>query len=521
MFNKHSLYINAIKNNNSLKLNFKKLEKAEIIDSSQSVFLSKDEILPRDAVHKINALQNEIDKTYISALLLSDDTKLVKRNVSKRLKEYATTNLNNEYDVAVLKNKLFETRHYFEATGIDYIYSIFHVLNLFIEKNPYTNSLISLFFNNKAYIVILNSKGEIVFAKVVEFTSFEDVKNSKFYESDVIGQKLFDEIHFFEVLDNIHSIINEFYSNTNDIFIEEIRLLYTVKQFDDEQIKQIKDQLMLDVFYHPISINEELFELVKDKHQHKSFIVPRKKPSKNSSKIWLTILSIIAVGLIAYLTIPINDLLNENRKKIQEQTVEVKKKFKLPNHIEKNLIAKKRVQDIFDIIPFDVVLKDLEIRKDGSSFHANFLSDDTYIKTMQPQLLKLYNKSSVEFVENKNIIYEGIVENIGAKPISSSMKIYKETYIIDEFIPIIRVTEQLKTLFPKNAKINFKSSFKSDVVTFNYLINMTVTSPMAFYDIVDMLNNELYSIHISYPINFVKTEAGIEMDFILQFHQPK
>ncbi len=91
------------------------------------------------------------------------------------------------------------------------------MLNLFIEKNPYTNSLISLFFNNKAYIVILNSKGEIVFAKVVEFTSFEDVKNSKFYESDVIGQKLFDEIHFFEVLDNIHAIINEFYTNTNDI----------------------------------------------------------------------------------------------------------------------------------------------------------------------------------------------------------------------------------------------------------------------------------------------------------------
>ncbi len=173
------------------------------------------------------------------------------------------------------------------------------------------------------------------------------------------------------------------------------------------------------------------------------------------------------------------------------------------------------------IIPFDVVLKDLEIRKNGSSFHANFLSDDTYIKAMQPQFLKLYNKSSVEFVENKNVVYEGIVENIGTKPISTSMKIYKETYITDEFIPIIRVTEQLKTLFPKNARINFKSSFKSDVVTFNYLINMTVTSPMAFYDIVDMLNNELYSIHISYPINFVKTEAGIEMDFILQFHQPK
>lgn len=522
MFNKQSLYINAIKNNNSLKLNFKKLEKAEIIDSSQSVFLSKDEILPRDAVHKINALQDEIDNTYISALLLSDDTKLVKRNLSKRLKEYATTNLNNEYDVAVLKNKLFETRHYFESTGIDYVYSIFHVLNLFIEKNPYTNSLIALFFNNKAYIVILNKKGDIVFAKVIEFTSFETVKSSRFYESDVIGQKLFDEIHFFEVMDSINSIINEFYENTNDIFIEQIRLLYTVKQFEEEQITQIKDELMLDVFYHPISIDEELFELVKDRHQHKSFIVPRKKPSKNSSKILLTILSIIIVGLVAYLTIPLNDLLNENRKKLEEKTVHVKKKFKLPNHIEKNLIAKKRVSDIFELIPFDVVLKDLEIRKDGSTIHANLLSDDTYIKTLQPQLLKLYEKSTVEFIDNKDIVYEALIENSNTKPFkTTAMKIYEETYITDEFIPIIRVTEQLKTLFPKNARVNFKSSFKSDVVTFNYLVNMTVTSPMAFFDIVDILNNELYSIHISYPISFVKTAGGIEMQFILQFHQPK
>lgn len=215
-------------------------------------------------------------------------------------------------------------------------------------------------------------------------------------------------------------------------------------------------------------------------------------------------------------------MLNENRKKLEEKTVQVKKKFKLPNHIEKNLIAKKRVSDIFELIPFDVVLKDLEIRKDGSTIHANLLSDDTYIKTLQPQLLKLYEKSTVEFIDNKDIVYEALIENSNTKPFkTTAMKIYEETYITDEFIPIIRVTEQLKTLFPKNARVNFKSSFKSDVVTFNYLVNMTVTSPMAFFDIVDILNNELYSIHISYPISFVKTAGGIEMQFILQFHQPK
>ncbi|AXX93392.1 hypothetical protein CPU12_08535 [Malaciobacter molluscorum LMG 25693] len=521
MFGNYSLYIGAIKNNNSLKLDYKKLENGQINESSQSIFISKDEILPRDAVHKINASQKEIDKTYISTLLMSDDTKLVKRNLSKRLKDYATTNLNNEFDIAISKNKLFETRHYFEATGIDYIYSTFHILNSFIEKNPYTNSLIVLFFNNKGYIVILNSKGQIQYAKVVNFTTFESVKNTKFYDNDVIGQKLFDELHFFEVTDTINSVINEFYKTTNDVFIEEIRFLYTVKQLDENQIDEIKNELMLDVFYHPISIEEELFELVKDKRQHKSFIIPRKKRSKNRTKILLTFLSIIIVVLVGYLTIPLKELMQENKALNEKKEVIVQKEFSLPNHVERNLIIKNKVKDIFDIIPFDVVLKQLEITKDTSTITADFLSDDIYIKTMQPQLLKLYKDSKVDFEEKKDVVYHGVIENSGAKQVETKMKIYKETYITDEFIPIIRVTEQLETLFPKDTKINFKSSFKSDVITFNYAVSIVVKDPKVFFDIIDRLNNELYSIHISYPLTFTNTEAGIQIDFILQFHQPK
>ncbi len=521
MFNKYSLYINAIKNTNSLKLDFKKLENSEIIESSQSIFLSKEEILPKDPVHKINAFQKEIACTYVSSLLINDDTKLVKRNLSKKLKDYAITSLNSEYDVVVLKNKLFETRHYFEATGIDYIYSAFHILNLFIEKNPYRSSLIALFFNNRAYIVILNIKGEIVFAKVVEFTTFENVKNSKFYDNDVLGQKLFDEIHHFEVIDTVNSIVNEFYENTNDTFIEEIRLLYTVKQLNEKQIEQLKDEMMIEVFYHPISIEEELFELVKDKHQHKSFIVARKKKNKNTSKIILTILSVIIVALIGYLTIPINEIIKENKKEIEKKEQKIIKQFKLPNHIERNLVVKKRVEELFNSISYDVVLKELEITKDGSKLVAEFLNNDTYIKTMQTEFLKYYENSTIEFLNNQKVVYEGVITNSKAKPVLYSMKIYEETYITDEFIPIIRVTEQLKTLFPKNTKINFKSSFKSDVITFNYLVNFVVDSPTRFFEVVKMLNNELYSIHISYPLSIIKKETGIQLEFILQFHQPK
>lgn len=522
MFNKYSLYINAIKSNNSLKLDYKKLENNQILESNQSTFISKDEILPRDVVHKLNASQTEIDDTYISTFLLSDSSKLIKKQDSKRLKDYSIASLNSEMDVAIAKNRLFETQHYFEATGVDYIYSGFHILNQHIEKNSCINSLITLFFNNQAFIVILNAKGEIVFNRVIELTSFENIKTSNFYDSDVIGQKLYDEVHSLEVLETINSIINEFYETTNNIFIEEVILLYTVKQLTDEQIDQMAEELMLTFSYHPISMEEELFELVRDKRQRKSFIKPRAKPTKSYSKLILTILSVIIFALVIYLIAPMDIFNKQPTKQIQEEKeVEVKREFKLPNHIEKNNLIKKRVDEILEIVPYDVLLKELEIKKDSSKIVANFIKNDIYITTLQPELLKLYKKSKIEYAEPKKVVFEGTIFNEGMNPAKSSLKVYNETYITDEFIPILRVTEQLKTLFPKQTIINFKSSFKSDVVTFNYLVNIVLQNPSQLNTIIEMLNNELYSINISYPVSMVKTDLGLEVEFILQFHQPK
>ena len=45
----------------------------------------------------------------------------------------------------------------------------------------------------------------------------------------------------------------------------------------------MSEDFMIDVTYHPISVDEELFELSKDTYTHKSFIKPRVKP-KNSFK---------------------------------------------------------------------------------------------------------------------------------------------------------------------------------------------------------------------------------------------
>lgn len=135
MFTKESLYINAIKYDTQLKLDYKKLSNNQIVDASNSVFLVNDEILSRDIALKLNASQKEIPSTYISTLLISDTTKLVPKTISSKLKDCEISELNSEFDIAVLKTTLFETKNYFDKTGIDYIYSAFHILNLHLEQN--------------------------------------------------------------------------------------------------------------------------------------------------------------------------------------------------------------------------------------------------------------------------------------------------------------------------------------------------------------------------------------------------
>ena len=85
-----------------------------------------------------------------------------------------------------------------------------------------------------------------------------------------------------------------------------------------------------------------------------------------------------------------------------------------------------------------------------------------------------------------------------------------------------RVTEQLKILMPENSIIKFNTTTSSSNITrFVYNINILVKEPKEFFDVIDILNNELYSIHISYPLSMLKTEAGIEIDFVLVFNQLK
>lgn len=517
MFSKDSLYINAIKYDTQLKLDYKKLSNNEITETNNSVFLVDDEILAHDIAHKLNASQKEINNTYISTLLISDTTKLVPKSISSKLKDCEITELNNEFDIAILKTTLFETKNYFDKTGVDYIYSAFHILNLHLEQNVCKNQLLIFLFNNKAFILILGDDSSIEFNKTVDLPTFESIKKTHFYEDDIAGQKLFDEIYYLELNEIIHNTLNEFYEKSKNIFVEKIVILYAIKELSNEQIEQLSEELLLPIDYHPINIDEEVFELSKDKHLKKSFIKPRKKAKKtNFNNLFILVFFLVAFFGIYKIFMNIED--NQEIKK-----EEVKKLIKLPDHVNINDKIEKRIKLIFQRIPYDIVLKNLKLEKDSLEINATLLADDTFIKSVKPSLDDIYKKIDIKVEDDKKNMIEGKITAFEVLKLDDIVyKTYSDKYITDEFLPISRVSEQLKILFPGDTIIKFSSSKNDDITKFFYSVNMLVKSPTEFFNTIKMLNNELYSINIMYPVIMTKNEdAFLEIEFNLVFNQPK
>ncbi len=530
MFTKESLYINAVKYNNQLKLDYKKLSNEEISSTDNSVFLvDNDSVLPLDIALKLNSSQSEIDNTYISTLLINDTTKLVPKVLSSKLKDCEIAAFNNDFDIAVLKTTLFETKNYFVKTGIDYIYSAFHLINLHIDKNVSRSEIIVFLFNSKAFIVILDANGIIVHNTILDLACFDTIKKTHFYEDDIDGQKLFDEIYYLELNEIIHNTLNAFYEKKSNTFVEKVTILYVLKQLTEEQTKQLSEDLLLKVEYHPINIDEDIFELSKDKHLKKSFVKPRKKKKKRDYTNLYIFLFILLVGFISYqvyLKVDFKSLYSDYFKKevVIEKAQNVKKienVLELPNHITLNDKIEQKVKAVLETIPNDMYIKELKIDKDVLELKGHILKESTFNDSLKPNLDKLYRDVTyTSLVPDKKINIDSVIFAKREIELSKTYKFYNKQYLTDEFMQLDRVTEQLKILMPVGSIIKLNTTTSSSSITrFMYTVNILIKEPKEFFDVIEVLNNELYSIHISYPLSMVKTPAGIEAEFILVFNQ--
>ena len=195
MFKKETMFINVVKQNNNLKVEYKKYINNKEISEDNSTLLLDGDILPDNIVQKLNNLQNENALSYISTLLLSDTTKLITKSISPKVKDCEIINFNDTYDIVVLKTTLFETQNYFGKTGIDYIYSAFHIMNAHIQKQSSKNELLFFIYNDRAYILIVDKNSKIFYNEVVDFLIFDAVKKNNFFEDNLEVQKLFIELY--------------------------------------------------------------------------------------------------------------------------------------------------------------------------------------------------------------------------------------------------------------------------------------------------------------------------------------
>lgn len=523
MFTKESLYINAIKYDSQLKLEYKKLNNEEIVGMDSSTFKVEKDVLSPDITQKIIASKEEIPTTFISTLLINDTTKLVPKSLSDKLKDCEIAKFNNEYDIVVLKNTLFETKNYFAKTGIDYIYSAFHIMNAHIEKNVSRNELLMFLFNEKAFILILNQAGIIEHNEIVDLPTYDTVKKTHFYEDDLEGQKLFDELFYLELSEIIQKTINDFYAKKSGIFVEKVNILYVLKQLTNDNVEQLSKDLMLKVSYHPINIDEEVFELSRDKHIQKSFIKPNKKKKKRDFKpLYIALITILIIlAVYKYFSFMTSE---EPYEEVKVEKKVVDGNVSLPDHVRRNDEIEQRIKAVFSIIPNDVILKEMKMDSNNLELKAILEKEHSFSKEFKQSFDAIYKstQSKVLDPQKKENIDSIITSKVPLALNNVEYKKFSKEYLTDELIPLERVTEQLKILMPENTIIKYLTTTEKDgVLTFKYAINILVKKPKEYFNLVNTLNNELYSINMVYPVSMTKTAIGLEVEFGLEFNQIK
>lgn len=529
MFNKESQYVNIVQYNNQIKINYRKFDETKPLLNQDSTFVSYDKILPQDIGVKINDWKEHNYKTYLTSICIDKQEHLFPKHEAKKYsKDYVVASLNQKYSTVVKKSCIDETKLFFNQTGIDYVFTPFQVLNLYLELNPSKNSLLLFTINNLAYILITGFRSEIIDYKIVELSTFEQIQQTQFYDNEVVGQKLFDEIYYLQIQEAIKGAVEDFYHLQNENFVEKINVLYTQKQLNDEQIQSLNEELLLDINYYNISVKEALFQLTKqDKLNKKSLIRANKKRSKWFFKlIFVGLFLFTALGLGTYfyqeeLKTFYNDFVKERElEKSTDSKIDKQKMALLPNHVLKNEKIKSEIVQIFNVVPVDALLKKIMISYGESDMNLTLLSESTYVKAIQPKLLELYSNSNVKIQATKLLTYDVNIHNSEKKKLNIK-KINDREYVKHEKFSTEIFSTYLRSILPKESVFRYRSSFKSEVLTYNYNVVTVFNEPKDFYTFLEQLNTKKYSINISYPVSFEKVNDGLEVAFVLQFHQSK
>lgn len=533
---KKKQYVTVLKQDKQLKINYKILQDDKTLKEEHSSFLMTNQSMPGDALFKLDALQKDIPHTYVAALFEGKNQKVVPTEEVDVI-SYESVKLNESQSIVVPKNELTSATRYFINSGIDYIFSPFTLLNEYLQDMGVKNSLNVFVLNNTVYAILLGDLKQVIKAETKELTPYEEIIDEEFSDDEIVDQKLYEEVYFLELQQFLNDIVQEYYSSSEDVdFLEQIKLLYTLQPFTKEQIDSLYETLMVNVSYEQIDLQYYMANtLVSEDILRLSFIEPRIKKESSSSMGWLFlfVLSLIAISLVVYFNM--SEPIPEEKTQPQEKTmaekkpVEVKKSLeqievknilpKFPNHKTSNNNIKQRVAMLFDIVPYDAVLKDIEISDMDTTYVVNFAMPNGSLEDMQTKLKNIFKESNVLLKHQNKAVLNTIIENNSI--ITSEEEITVVEYPKLNFLSISQAIEYIQKLLDENATVKLETKEKDQFEKYIFNIVSPIQNPDQFFILLDKLNKQHRALNMAYPIKFSKTNEGIEIKFNLELYQEK
>ncbi len=522
---KNIQYINIKKNKRQLKLENQILNDGKVSMTEQTSFII-DKQLTTDVVNKLKILQNNISETYITTLCESRNQKLVDDDFVDE--NYEIRDLTSHVRVAIPKEDLLNLEQYYLTTGMDYVFSPYNILySHLLGYGVDANSVNIFILNDTIYCLIINGEKRVVHSSIKLLTPFEDVTDEEFDTNGIQGQQIFDEIHMLEVQEAITSITNEFYEQEiEDVFCESISIFYNVKQLTDEQIEQLEENIMMEIEYSAINIDEYLFTMSKQIHiERHSFMSAREKVAKKSPIKWIigAIISTVIVGGILYF-MQVAKAEEEQRLKDQQAKLIAEKKaeenrIKLPNHKMINNKISEVVSDLFEVIPDSVILSELQLQKKNSTIVCSYPKKEVFKDELQPALLKLYKTSKILLVQQNKEQFNAIISSSDRIQKKKLKKVIQSKYNKNKQLNRSEMLSHVKKLLPSNAQVVYINGKKKKTKMSHFNITTVMLTPQDFFDFVRRLNKDKYSINITYPIEFTQTQNNLELIINLEFNQ--
>lgn len=410
------------------------------------------------------------------------------------------------------------------------VFSPFHILIDQVKLENKANTLNILIYNHKIYSIIVDTNFKIVFHSIDDLTPYQEIESSNFYTDEAQKQQLIQEILQIEIQKNIEDIIQKFYNQESTFFIESIDIFDPVMILKVEHTNEISKNISLNIDHKNIDINEILFRLVQKELNYKNLsytdIQLAQKPNNNKYILIGTVVTLLlAVGYYIFTTqTNSQDIKQElEPKKIEKastpitKTIKTDTKVNLPNHQILNRKITENLDAIFNSITYDGFIEKLTLDQNNTKLQLQLLHNDSFIKNIKPNLLKVYNDikvtdtKKIDHLFNSKVICSNLIANTHETKIVQKEYLQTKIYTQQEIQNLIKSSLQNTKVLPLENK----------GVTYSFKVIKNIITPKDIYRVVSKLDSFNRAINISYPLIITKKKEKLEVEFILQYHQKK